>query len=151
MVREGRKNTSEGYITSKQMRMFLTYFGVSFHQAAHEIPPQLMYTFQEACDKAMTLSPPTNMTNRINRLLVATDWRESQEGKVRGHLDHTVIEMYLKDHGMSEEEILLSQPPSASQTERVAGAAAELEPTGPTEPTAPTVKTWQFFISHTQR
>ena len=113
MVRETYKRygTSEGYITSKQMRMFLTYFGVSFHQAAHEIPPQLMYTFQEACDKAMTLSPPTNMTNRINRLLVATDWRESQEGKVRGHLDHAVIEMYLKDHGMSEEEILLSLMP----------------------------------------
>ena len=51
------------------------------------------------------------MTNRINRLLVATDWRESQEGKVRGHLDHAVIEMYLKDHGMSEEEILLALMP----------------------------------------
>jgi hypothetical protein len=94
-------------MTSKECRTFLTYFGASFHAAAREVPAQQMWTFEQACEKAQLPAPPTKMMNSINRLLVATDWRESKEGKVRGHLDAQTFEMYMRDHGLSDDEILL--------------------------------------------
>merc|ERR1711918_334288 len=94
-------------MTSKEFRLFLSYFGITFHSACQVIPPQKMWSFDQAVEKTMQLMPPVKMANQVNRLLAATDYRESKDAKARGFINFTTFERGMRDSGLTDEEITL--------------------------------------------
>merc|ERR1712159_501213 len=91
------------YLTSGEIRIFMSYFGVSHFRASKICEPGRYFTYDQACKLVEQHSNPNDMKAKLNRLMRATDWRESNERGFRGFIQWATFNQFLTDHGMTDE------------------------------------------------